>query len=157
MERLRFESKKSKRQTVIELLIVLVIILFLAAIAIPDFLKFQAKAMNSENKTYLGQIFRAQAEYHNQHHTYAGGTEAFKLIGWSPDPGYKTLFAYYCGEDFMPNQRGDKIHRSDVPDGVASSATGFTCAAVGNIDNDPDLDVWTVNDQKQFKNEPSDL
>ncbi|WP_414645174.1 type IV pilin protein, partial [Candidatus Deferrimicrobium sp.] len=53
-------GKKGKKGfTLIELMIVVAIIGILAAIAIPNFLRFQAKSKQSEAKTNLGGIFTA--------------------------------------------------------------------------------------------------
>ena len=49
--------------TLIELMIVVAIIGILAAIAIPNFLRFQAKSKQSEAKTNLGGIFTAEIAY----------------------------------------------------------------------------------------------
>jgi len=49
--------KGKKGFTLIELMIVVAIIGILAAIAIPNFLKFQAKSKQSEAKSNLGAIF----------------------------------------------------------------------------------------------------
>ncbi len=54
----RLRSKKGF--TLIELMIVVAIIGILAAIAIPNFLKFQAKSKQSEAKSNLGAIFTGQ-------------------------------------------------------------------------------------------------
>ena len=37
------------------------------------------------------------------------------------------------------------------------TARGFTASAAGNIDNDADLDVWTVNDANTFTHVSNDL
>ena len=51
-------GKKGKKGfTLIELMIVVAIIGILAAIAIPNFLQFQAKSKQSEAKSNLGAIF----------------------------------------------------------------------------------------------------
>jgi len=34
---------------------------------------------------------------------------------------------------------------------VAASATGFTAAAKGNIDNDATCDEWSINDRRELK------
>lgn len=49
--------------TLIELLVVIIIIGILAAIALPSFLNQAAKARQSESKTYVGSINRAQQAY----------------------------------------------------------------------------------------------
>ena len=92
--------------TLIELMIVVAIIGILAAIAIPNFLKFQLKAKTSEGKTNLAAIRTAQESYYSEFGEYvsataspAGGnigsaktsysatdasTLGFDLLGWSP-------------------------------------------------------------------------
>ena len=52
--------RSKKGFTLIELMIVVAIIGILAAIAIPNFLRFQAKSKQSEAKTNLGGIFTAE-------------------------------------------------------------------------------------------------
>ena len=51
------QLKSQKGFTLIELMIVVAIIGILAAIAIPNFLAYQAKAKQSEAKVSLGAIF----------------------------------------------------------------------------------------------------
>jgi len=156
-------SKKPAKEWVVELLIIGFIALILGAIAIPDVLKFQSHAKASESKTHLGSIFTAQYKYRAKTGTFAGGPDAFMYLDWKPQG--PTMYSYFCGDDYIPNHIDPtisfslrpRIGREHRPAIVTSSATGFTCAAVGNIDNDPALDYWTVNDQKQFKNEPSDM
>lgn len=156
----RLKSDKPAGQWLFELAVILTILGIIAAVAIPDFLKFQAKAKCSEVKTNLGAIQNAQVRYISQHNTYAGGPDAFMYLDWKPYNG--SIYSYYCGDDYLPNFNPNsperpRIGREHRPASVGVSATGFTCAAVGNIDNDPGLDVWIVNDMKQFLNEPSDL
>ncbi len=92
--------------TLIELMIVVAIIGILAAIAIPNFLKFQLKAKTSEGKTNLAAIRTAEesvfAEFGNYVSANAspaastqsvkqnfvnvdGANQGFDLIGWSPE------------------------------------------------------------------------
>jgi type IV pilus assembly protein PilA len=55
---------KAKGFTLIELLVVIVIIGILAAIALPSFLNQSSKARETEAKTYLGSVNRAQQGYY---------------------------------------------------------------------------------------------
>src|SRR5450432_1536608 len=69
--------------TLIELMIVVAIIGILAAIAIPNFLKFQARAKQSEAKTNLKGIFTAEKSWYGEHDTY----DNFSTAGFKPERG----------------------------------------------------------------------
>src|SRR5512143_2731913 len=68
--------------TLIELMIVVAIIGILAAIAIPNFLKYQAKSKQSEAKTNLKGIFTSETSYFSEANKYgAFDTVNFALTG----------------------------------------------------------------------------
>ena len=62
--------KIAKGFTLIELMIVVAIIGILAAIAIPNFVKFQCRSKQSEAKTNLKAMFTAQESYRAEYDTY---------------------------------------------------------------------------------------
>ncbi|MFO0126600.1 MAG: type IV pilin-like G/H family protein [Pseudanabaena sp.] len=59
--------------TLIELLVVIIIIGILAAIALPSFLNQAAKARQSEAKTSVGSMIKAQEAYYLEKQSYATG------------------------------------------------------------------------------------
>lgn len=67
-------TKKSDNAgfTLIELLVVIIIIGILSAIALPSFLNQANKAKQSEAKTYVGSMNRAQQAYYLEQGTFAG-------------------------------------------------------------------------------------
>ncbi len=69
--------------TLVELMIVVAIIGILAAIAIPNFIKFQAKSKQSEAKTNLKAVFTAEKSYFAERDSYATFTGA----GFVPERG----------------------------------------------------------------------
>jgi type IV pilus assembly protein PilA len=81
----------AKGFTLIELMIVVAIIGILAAIAIPDFIKFQARSKTGEAKANLKGIFTAQRSYYQEHDTFGcaflGGTAGCAGIGYAPERG----------------------------------------------------------------------
>jgi type IV pilus assembly protein PilA len=121
---------KSKGFTLIELMIVVAIIGILAAIAIPNFLRYQAKTKQSEAKTNLSAIFTSQVSYFGEEDTY--GTVA--TIGWAPEGGTRYVYSV-----------------------TAHGATSFLANASGNIDTDATMDVWTINQLKDLVNTTNDV
>jgi prepilin-type N-terminal cleavage/methylation domain-containing protein len=73
------QIKGQKGFTLIELMIVVAIIGILAAIAIPNFLRYQAKSRQSEAKTNLGAIFVAETAYLSENSRYG----SFSEIGYA--------------------------------------------------------------------------
>jgi len=89
------------------------------------------------------------------HNTYAGrtgqnGKGAFTDLKWAP--AEKSRYAFYLGEDYLPPSKGpaqtrfrlDASWPFQVRPGV--TANGFTAVAIGNLDRDPCLDTWRIND-----------
>jgi type IV pilus assembly protein PilA len=62
---------EKKGFTLIELMIVVAIIGILSAIAIPNFMKFQCRAKQSESKTLLAGVFTAEIAYFGEYSRYS--------------------------------------------------------------------------------------
>ncbi len=75
---------KQKGFTLVELMIVVAIIGILAAIAIPNFIKFQARSKQSEPKANLKALFTAQRAYFSEKDTYSS---LVGDIGFNPERG----------------------------------------------------------------------
>ena len=70
--------------TLIELMIVVAIIGILAALAIPNFIRFQARSKQSEVKANLKSMFTAERSYYQEHDTYSCN---IRVIGFNPERG----------------------------------------------------------------------
>ena len=123
--------KKTKGFTLIELMIVVAIIGILAAIAIPNFLRYQAKSKQSEAKANLGAIFTSEVSYKSEKDVY--GTRA--NLDWSPTGN--TRYAY------------------SVTNATTTLFTAqATCSA---IDNDATIDTWTIDQARVLTNTVNDV
>jgi len=156
-------GKKGKKGfTLIELMIVVAIIGILAAIAIPNFLRFQAKSKQSEAKTNLGGIFTAEISYFGEQSHYGN----FDNIAWAPTG--TTRYMYYSGDysntnpvltptPDSPADNVGSVSLSLVTATAARTNSTFQAAAVGEIDSDTFLDEWTINTTRQLVNVSDDV
>jgi len=139
--------RSKKGFTLIELMIVVAIIGILAAIAIPNFLRFQAKSKQSEAKTNLGGIFTAQIAFFGDNNFFGN----FAQIAWAPTGTAR--YTYYSGaytgsvSASSPNDNaGSTLAANTEPTGLARTDNTFVIGASGNIDTDATLDQWTITE-----------
>nr|AFX67149.1 pilin [Myxococcus sp. 004-133] len=90
-------NPRNRGFTLIELMIVVAIIGILAAIAIPNFIKFQARSKQSEAKTNLKALFTAQKSFFSEKDRYS---DFANEIGFSPERGnrYGYIISVGAGE-----------------------------------------------------------
>ena len=86
----------SKGFTLIELMIVVAIIGILAAIAIPNFSKFQARAKQSEAKANLKGIYTAKQTQFGEKDTYICATGAATVTPGLPGSEWEDLLVVSC-------------------------------------------------------------
>src|SRR3954466_12903159 len=93
--------KMLKGFTLIELMIVVAIIGILAAIAIPNFIKFQARSKQSEVKSNMKAVFTAQKAYYQEKDTFSSFATQ---IGFSPERGNR--YSYNLGGTAFSDRSG---------------------------------------------------
>ncbi|NTX12702.1 prepilin-type N-terminal cleavage/methylation domain-containing protein [Myxococcus sp. CA056] len=154
--------KKKGGFTLIELMIVVAIIGILAAIAIPNFIRFQAKSKQSEAKTNLKAIFTAQKAYFGEKDKYVSD---FKVVGFDPEPGNRFTYAIKAGcapaaqavnarqydqgcigQDSARFNQAPTVAAPMGKIGVDGNCPNceFYATAAGNVDNDAFGDTWGI-------------
>lgn len=142
--------------TLIELMIVVAIIGILSAIAVPNFMKFQARSRQSEAKTNLAAYSTAAKANYAENATYACGFCGWTL-GNTPYTGgasvAKNRYSYAMGNQTMPADTTVTQGAAACPaTGAIATATAFKGVANGNIDNDPTCDEWTITETDTLTN-----
>jgi type IV pilus assembly protein PilA len=134
--------------TLIELMIVVAILGILAAVAIPNYLRFQLRARSSEGKTNLAALRTAEEAHFAEHDAYLaaavtpvvppgttkqswpavtpGCPSCFDSLAWAPEGD--VLFQY----EVVAAQAG----------GGGGGANVFTAAAAANTDGDGTSQIW---------------
>ncbi len=146
-------SMKRYGFSLIELMVVVAIMAFLAMIAIPNFTRFLAKAKRAEAYMNLHSIYAAEKAYYAEHGTYSDILNGEGGIGWKPEG--KTYYSYgFSGTDGRNNFIG-KLGAQIT--GSRADKTGFVAVAAGDIDNDGDVDILTIDENNNIDFVKDDL
>lgn len=140
------------------------------AIALPNFLRFNVRAKQAEVKSNLKAAYASEKAYFAEKDAYS---ESIEKLGFLPERGNRYLYLVSPrGAALTPGTPSPGDHSiievdprmaggltaaaviAGIPPavlaqagvhGTCPSACEVTIVAVGNIDNDPGLDVWSVS------------
>jgi prepilin-type N-terminal cleavage/methylation domain-containing protein len=135
--------------SLIELMVVVAIIAFLAMIAVPNFNRFLAKAKRAEAYMNLSSIYAAEKAYYAENGTYSDVLSGEGGIGWKPEG--KTYYTYgFAGAEGRNHFVGKLGASGSQLQGSRADKNGFVAVAVGDIDGDGDVDIITVDENNNI-------
>lgn len=130
----------------------------LAAIAIPNFIRFQSRAKQAECKTMLRSAYTAEKAWFAEHDAYSTNPQE---LGVSAEPTARALVRFGQGplgtESLLPGTAANRTPAPVLDHGIPAAVrrelgiTGtcpdcnVTIACALNLDNDDTIDVWTVS------------
>jgi hypothetical protein len=116
----------------------------LGMIFVPRYIAYITKMEQQESVENLKSICIAELEYFQKNKRY---TESFDELGYTPTG----MYTYYLGQGVRESSDG-RVYL--LPKNVPTFAndTGFKAVAVANLDEDADLDVWTVDERGVISN-----
>jgi type IV pilus assembly protein PilA len=146
--------------TLIELMIVVAIIGILVAVAIPNFMRYQAKAKQAEAKIGLGGIWtHATTTLAAQNASYVIADISQLGYGVTGAARYSYWYSVSGTPTAIPggSTATGPCNVNTPPALVNTTTASFTAGARGNIDADATCDDWIINDLRNLTNTNNDV
>lgn len=134
----------------------------LAAVAVPNFQKFSGRAKQAEAKSLLAGAFVAQQAYRAE---FGRFSPTIEKCGLAVDPASRYVIYFgpreLAGGGALPDrgyvlkQAAIFFDESNIRPMVKKDR--FVLVAVSNLDADPDLDVWTIDQDNELVQVQNDL
>ncbi len=147
---MKIDCSDRKGFTLVELMIVVAIIGILAAIAIPNFLKYQSKAKQGEAKVNLKGIYTAELSFMAESDSYA----SFTAVGFDIQAA-NPRYTYSIGLGATVGSAAAATCNGATP--AIDGTPAFTATGCGNIDGDVGVDTWSINNSNILTNTHNDV
>jgi len=117
---------------------------------------YRSKSLQTYARVLAKQIVTCEEMYYIEHNEYTDDFEAMDCDWPSAYEGEGAPYTLYLGPDRFLDLSGTHYQ---LPPGIDPLVTGdrFMAAIAGNIDDDPLLDVWTVDNINSPENVMNDL
>ncbi len=132
----------------------------LAAIAIPNFMKYQAKGKQTECRSMLRSVIQMQQAYLAEKQKFAATAEE---LAFRPDK--RSRYTYWIGPDSTVPAGMGGLSQEELSAGYPAGMKGrigshgncpddcdVTMACAGQIDLDPVIDVWSISTKQRTVN-----
>ena len=155
-----FVCKATLAFSLIELMVVIAIISFIASIGVPKYIDYMEKAKQTEVMINLSSLHSAMQVYWTENNSYTTNLNGDGGVNWKPEGysggGKNENFYYTYGFNTSGGKEG--IHFFTGKMLAPKSALGktfadqnsFLAAAVG-IKHNGSYDLWTINEKKQIR------
>ena len=156
-----------KAFSLVELMVVVAIIAFLASIAIPRYTKTKAKAKQAEVHAMLSSLHTAEQLFWAENGTYSTKLSGPDSIGWEPEGynggGKNASFNYTYGFFFPGAQEG--VHyftgklctKPNLNSRCFADKEKFVARATGEVFKKDTADIWSIDTGKQIKQEQNGI
>lgn len=138
---------KSKKRgfTLIELMIVIAIIALLSMVAVPQMLRYVAKAKRAEAYAFLSSLASAQKAHFAEHGVYATTFGGATGLAWKPEGNHAYTYGFSSGQQGSTYFLGSLKAPATAFSGGQKNKNGFSAYAAADIDGDGDYDLLSVD------------
>ena len=136
--------------TIIELMVVITIIAFLAMIAVPNMMHYVAKAKRTEAYAQLASLALAQKAYFAEHGAYTTRIGTAQGLNWKCQGSCNYSYGFASGQEGVDYFIGKLKAPASALAKAKIGPKDFVMLAAADIDGDGELDILSVDQDNVF-------